>query len=207
MGEPDVWGLISDVHGNLPALDEALRVLEARGAARLAFLGDYLGRGDSDGCVRRIREVAEVAVLGNRDLDWQDRVAPQTRGWVLSLPRLAQAGDLLLAHGDARLTPDLSTAQIPRGFPRAWQTLVACGARVLAFGHSHFARTWRKGRAEDPPQAIDGAAVDLVDGYRYFVNVGTTGLPFPGKGGPSVARLDLAAGRLEHLPLGWWAPA
>ena len=43
----DVWGLISDVHGNYPALEEALRALGAAGARRLAFLGDYLGRGDS----------------------------------------------------------------------------------------------------------------------------------------------------------------
>jgi predicted phosphodiesterase len=206
-GGRDVWGLISDVHGNLPALEEAVQLLEARGATRLAFLGDYLGRGDSDGCVRRIRQLADVAVLGNRDLDWQDRVAPETRAWVLGLPRLAQAGDLLLAHGDARLTPDLSTAQIPRGFARAWQTLVARGAHVLAFGHSHFARTWRKGEPDQPLESIDGAVVDLTTDYHYFVNVGTTGLPFPGKGGPSVARLDLAAARVEHLPLGWWAPA
>src|SRR5215203_3669665 len=98
------WGLISDVHGNVPALDEALRRLAEAGADRFAFLGDYLGRGDSDGCVRRIREVAHLAVLGNRDLDWQDRVGAETRAWVLQLPRVAVDGQLVIAHGDARLT-------------------------------------------------------------------------------------------------------
>ena len=43
-----MWGLVSDVHGNLTALEEALDVLHGLGATRLAFLGDYLGRGDSD---------------------------------------------------------------------------------------------------------------------------------------------------------------
>jgi hypothetical protein len=151
--------------------------------------------------------VAEVAILGNRDLDWQARVAPETRAWVLGLPRQVQIGDLLLAHGDARLTPELSTAQIPRGFPRAWQALASRGARVLAFGHSHWARTWRKRQADDPPEALDAPAAELQPEYRYFVNVGTTGLPFPGKGGPSVARLDLSANCVEHLPLVWWEPA
>ena len=65
----EVWGLISDVHGNYPALESALRRLAEAGAGKLAFLGDYLGRGDSDGCVRRIREVADLAIVGNRDLD------------------------------------------------------------------------------------------------------------------------------------------
>src|SRR5688500_8831942 len=95
------WGLVSDVHGNLPALQEGLRLLSAAGAERLAFLGDYLGRGDSDACARQIREVADVAVVGNRDLDWQMRVGADTRDWVLSLPRVAVIGDLVVAHGDA----------------------------------------------------------------------------------------------------------
>jgi predicted phosphodiesterase len=203
----EVWGLISDVHGNLAALEEALRVLEGAGATRLAFLGDYLGRGDSDGCARCIRGVADVAVVGNRDLDWQDRVGAETKRWVLGLPRQAQVGGLVVAHGDARLTPEFSTAQIGRGFPRAFTALQAREARVLAFGHSHHARTWRKCAETDQPEVVAEASAALEPGWRYFVNVGTTGLPFPGKGGPSVARLDLAHGRLEHLRLAWWAPA
>src|SRR5262249_45403136 len=101
----EVWGLISDVHGNFAALELAIQRLCDAGANRLAFLGDYLGRGDSDRCVARIRELADLAIVGNRDLDWQDRVSSQTKAYVLSLPRTAQAGRLLLSHGDPRLTP------------------------------------------------------------------------------------------------------
>src|SRR6516164_11565179 len=90
--DADVWGLISDVHGNDAALDQALRVLADAGARKLAFLGDCLGRGDSDRCVATIREVADLVIVGNRDLDWQDRVLPTTKAYVLSLPRSAQAG-------------------------------------------------------------------------------------------------------------------
>src|SRR6516164_4314150 len=97
--DADVWGLISDVHGNDAALDQALRVLAEAGARKLAFLGDYLGRGESDRCVATIRQVADLAIVGNRDLDWQDRVSPASKAWVLSLPRTAQSGPLLLSHG------------------------------------------------------------------------------------------------------------
>jgi predicted phosphodiesterase len=194
---------VSDVHGNLPALDEALRVLEQAGARRLAFLGDYLGRGDSDACVARIRRVAEVAVLGNRDLDWQDRVAPATRDWVLTLPRVAAVGPLLMAHGDARLTRHLSTNQISRQFVDAWREMDVHGAQVLAFGHSHFARLWRKGSAAAAAELLADNPTQMEAGYRYFVNVGTTGLPFPGKGGPSVALVELDNGQLRQLPLNW----
>src|SRR6266851_4452181 len=122
-GKPAVWGLISDVHGNYPALEEALSRLADAGAQRLAFLGDYLGRGESDRCVERIRQVAEVAVVGNRDLDWQDRVSAASKAWVLGLPRVVSVGPLLLTHGDARLTPSLGTTQIGRDFRKAFAEL------------------------------------------------------------------------------------
>jgi predicted phosphodiesterase len=197
----EVWGLVSDVHGNLAALDEALRVLGAAGAQRLAFLGDYLGRGDSDSCVRRIRAVADVAIVGNRDLDWQDRVAPSSKAWVVGLPRTAYAGPILLSHGDPRLTPTLSTSQIGRDFPKAWQALDEHQRRIWAFGHSHHARVWRKAGPALTAELLASERAVLEPEYRYFVNVGTTGLPFPGKGGPSVALVDLAHGIVRQIPL------
>ena len=197
----DSWGLVSDVHGNYAALETALGLLSDAGARRLAFLGDYLGRGDSDRCVARIRGVADVAILGNRDLDWQERVSPETRDWVLQLPRSACAGPLLLSHGDARLTPALSTSQIGRDFARAWLELERAGRSLWAFGHSHNARVWRKPSAAAPAELVTGAEVPVEPEFRYFVNVGTTGLPFPGKGGPSVALIDLGRGVVRQLPL------
>jgi predicted phosphodiesterase len=198
---PTVWGLIADIHGNYPALEEALRILSAAGATQLAFLGDYLGRGDSDRCVQRIREVADVAIVGNRDLDWQDRVSAASKAWVLGLPRTACVGQLLMSHGDARLTTGLSTSQIGRDFPKPWQEMERVGAQVWAFGHSHHARTWRKADSAAPAEALPTALAYLEAGYRYFVNVGTTGLPFPGKGGPSVAIVDFDTARVRHIAL------
>jgi predicted phosphodiesterase len=196
-----VWGLISDVHGNLPALDRALHLLSDAGAQRLAFLGDYLGRGDSDGCVRLIRSVADVAIVGNRDLDWQDRVAPITRTWVLGLARTAQREGLLLSHGDARLTPALSTAQLTRDLQKPFVEMERTGTIVWAFGHSHFARTWRKLAADAPAESLGSVDVEMEAPFRYALNVGTTGLPFPGKGGPSVALVDFAQRTLRHIPI------
>ncbi len=202
-----MWGLISDVHGNLPALEAALSTLTIAGAQRLAFLGDYLGRGDSDQCVRRIRQVADVAIVGNRDLDWQERVSAESKAWVLGLPRVVSVGPLLLTHGDARLTPRLGTTQIARGFGRAFAEMERCGARVWAFGHSHHARLWRKASANDSTEQIGRDVAPIEEGFRYFLNVGTTGLPFGGKGGASVALVDFVRGEVRHLPLDRPAPA
>ncbi len=190
-----VWGLISDVHGNLLALEQALQVLTEQGATKFAFLGDYLGRGDSDACIARNERVADRAVVGNRDLDWQDRVSPETKAFVLSLPKIAQAGSLLVSHGDPRLTPALSTSQITKGFSRAFAEMHARKAQVWAFGHSHHARIWRNAE----PAKTDWTLIEQTN--KYCLNVGTTGLPFPGKGGPSVALVDFVRQEIRQIPL------
>jgi predicted phosphodiesterase len=196
-----VWGLISDVHGNYPALEQALAVLAAAGATRLALLGDYLGRGDADRCIQRIRAVADLAIVGNRDLDWQDRVSAEARAYVLQLPRTAQAGRLLLSHGDPRLTPPLSTSQIGRNFAKVWPELERRHAQVWAFGHSHHARLWRKRHASQEVELLHAPCAAIEGNASYCLNVGTTGLPFPGKGGPSVALVDFARDQIRHIAL------
>jgi hypothetical protein len=103
---------------------------------------------------------------------------------------------LLVSHGDPRLTPALSTSQISRGFVRVWPELERRHAQVWAFGHSHHARVWRNGA-----QVSRASRVDLDADALYCLNVGTTGLPFPGKGGPSVALVDLLHGQIRQLPL------
>ena len=197
----DVWGLISDVHGNYLALAQAITAVSAAGATKLAFLGDYLGRGDSERCVERIKEEAAIVIVGNRDLDWQDRVAPTTKAWVLGLPKLAQVGRLLVTHGDPRLTPALSTSEIGRDFVRAWRAMAAREASVWAFGHSHYARVWRKAGESVASELLRAETVDMRADGRYLVNVGATGLPFPGKGEPSVSVVDFARSEIKRLTL------
>lgn len=195
-----VWGLISDVHGNYAALQSALQVLEQTGADKLAFLGDYLGRGESDRCIDTIKAVADLAIVGNRDLDWQDRVSVASKAFVLQLPRTAQAGKLLLSHGDPRLTPALSTSQITRGFARVWPELEQREAQVWAFGHSHYARIWVN-RPQIGVQLVNADCIQMNPNNRYCVNVGTTGLPFPGKGGPNIAVVDFKNGVIRQIAL------
>jgi predicted phosphodiesterase len=60
--------LISDVHGNLTALEAVLADIEARGIRRIFNLGDYVGKGPrGQAVVDRCQEVCEVNILGNWD--------------------------------------------------------------------------------------------------------------------------------------------
>jgi hypothetical protein len=75
------------------------------------------------------------------------------------------------------------------------------GALVFAFGHSHHARIWRKVAQLAVAELLPSDSTDMQPDSRYMLNVGTTGLPFPGKGGPSVAVVDFETGRLRQLAL------
>ena len=139
------WGIVADIHGNLPNLERALAGFRERDAKRIAVLGDNLGRGDSDGCVALIKQVADISVLGNRDLDWQDRVGEAARVYVLQLPRIVQADGIAFAHGDARLTRDLSSDDIrtggfparPRSSPKRTPRSCSTGSETWRLPHDY----------------------------------------------------------------------
>lgn len=63
------YALISDIHGNLPALDAVLADVDARGAADAVYhLGDLVGYSSSPNeVVARLRERAIAGVAGNYD--------------------------------------------------------------------------------------------------------------------------------------------
>lgn len=97
--------LISDVHGNLTALEAVLADIDARGITRIFNLGDYVGKGPRGREVIDLcRERCEVHVQGNWDdflpaLEefgnavesealrwWRDQLAPGQGEWLRALP-------------------------------------------------------------------------------------------------------------------------
>ena len=94
--------LISDVHGNLSALEAVLADIEARGITRIFNLGDYVGKGPRGrAVVDRCRELCEVNILGNwddflpdpdREIDneslrwWKNELREDQWKWLRDLP-------------------------------------------------------------------------------------------------------------------------
>jgi diadenosine tetraphosphatase ApaH/serine/threonine PP2A family protein phosphatase len=102
MGSYERIALISDVHGNLTALEAVLDDIDARGIGRIFNLGDYVGKGPRGREVVEIcRERCEVNILGNwddflpdpaRTYDsealawWLAQVGPDKGSWLRGLP-------------------------------------------------------------------------------------------------------------------------
>src|SRR5256885_12728190 len=83
-------GLISDIHGNLLALDAVLDELNESGMDRLVCLGDVAAGPEPRATIERLREVGCPVVRGNWDT------------WVLEgvPPLQLQAGPKLRGQGD-----------------------------------------------------------------------------------------------------------
>ncbi|MBV1853632.1 metallophosphoesterase family protein [Catellatospora tritici] len=98
----DRIALISDVHGNLTALEAVLDDIDARGITRIFNLGDYVGKGPRGReVVDLCRERCEVNILGNwddflpdpsRTFDspalawWLGQLSPGQGEWLRALP-------------------------------------------------------------------------------------------------------------------------
>jgi protein phosphatase len=78
----DRIAIISDVHGNVTALEAVLTHIKEAGITRIFNLGDLVGKGPrSAEALDRCREVCEVVVQGNWDADIETAVGWPTADW------------------------------------------------------------------------------------------------------------------------------
>lgn len=123
--------IISDIHGNLEALQAVLADIDAQRVDSLFCLGDVVGYGPNPcECVKLVRERCDLVLLGNHDqgalfdpdgfnvgaerairwtraqLEQHDRIPRNAKDpladFLGELPRSHLDGDLLFVHGSAR---------------------------------------------------------------------------------------------------------
>ncbi|REJ07629.1 metallophosphoesterase [Microbacterium bovistercoris] len=180
----DRIALISDVHGNLSALEAVLDDIHARGIHRIFNLGDTAGKGPrGEAAVQRCREACAVNVRGNWDdflrfVPDQPDAGAALRWWhsELSADSLAWLGALPLSHdllmSGRRIRLFHASAESPH-------------VRV----HFHHTREEFSAMFENTEMTGDGPAPDVVgyadihdayiesEGGRTLFNVGSVGNP------------------------------
>jgi putative phosphoesterase len=178
-------GVVSDIHGNLPALEAVVEELEREQLDELVCLGDVaLGPQPSE-TLSRIRALGCPVVLGNWDawvLDgfpeakeepwrrfieqgewWARKLSLDDRAFIRSFVQQVElrvgAADVLGFHGSPSSYDDMILATTPH--EELLRLLDGCEQPVLLCGHSHL------------------QLVRVVEG-RLLVNPGSVGLPFRG---------------------------
>ena len=172
-----VYGILSDIHGNLEALSAVLAAIDERGVDRLVCLGDIVGyNANSNECVEIVRGRGIDSVAGNHDLISIGRLGFDrcaNRAFLAALePHRLYEGRWLAIHGGlddvqqyVRTTRQAqeNAVVLQRRFP----TVEAC-----FYGHTHEPRIFEV--REDEVRELPAAKVSwLQSGKLYFINSGS----------------------------------
>ena len=187
------YAVVSDVHSNIDSLDAVFAQLRDDDA--LLCLGDIVGYGPNPNeCVEKIRERATATVLGNHDvaaiddfglayfnpaareaMRWTQRVlTPENKAWLDSLGYEFRMPDFLLVHG-----APVNYFEYILDKPAAARAFAATDAPIIFIGHTHIAEvyTLRPDGAIEHAHLQQGGEVQLDEGSRYLINVGSVGQP------------------------------
>jgi diadenosine tetraphosphatase ApaH/serine/threonine PP2A family protein phosphatase len=188
--------ILSDIHGNLEALEAVLADIDRHGPASVACLGDFVGYGASPNeCVARLRPRLEAAVLGNHDAVACGRMRigsfnsdaataarwtaaaleEEHRAWLAGLPYEAEWRGIRLVHA----SPEEPEAwHYVLSAHEAEMELGAFAEPLCLIGHSHYPGVF-EGHAGRVRYLRD-PEVRMETGRRYIVNVGSVGQPRDG---------------------------
>jgi predicted phosphodiesterase len=218
------YGVISDVHGNVHALEAALRALDRASVDRVICPGDLVGYGPRPNeCVARIAALDAIAVAGNHDLmalgrlsteglgplpletlEWTRTVLDAAaREYLESLPATASTADgVVVAHGSL----DDPTEYVHDCEAGAEQLRLLrerdADAAVLVLGHTHRPLACSAAGAAAPE-----ADVELSGEAPWLLNAGSVGQSRERRPLARALVIDLGCGVATFLALEYDAEA
>jgi predicted phosphodiesterase len=202
--------VISDIHGNLAALESVLAALDADPVDAVWCLGDIVGYGPQPNeCCDLVRDRSSVTLCGNHDLAvrgtldlaefsgdaavaarWtQSVIEDDALEWLKGLLPLGEAEGVGLFHGSARdpvweyvLSDESAVA-----------TLLMTSEQLVLVGHSHVAlQIALRGTELEGGLAAAGCVLGLGEA-RWLLNPGSVGQPRDGNPDAAYLVVDLDA--------------
>jgi len=196
--------VLSDIHGNLEALEAVLADIAQQGVDHVICLGDIVGYGPNPcECVDRIMD-CHVCVLGNHDqgalfdpegfssgaeravfwtrkqLENPNDAEQNARRWrfLCGLPRLYRDGEFMFVHGSAR--NPLQEYVFPEDVhnPGKLDRIFSIIPRHCLQGHTHVPGVFTDDRRFLSPQQLNGNYA--FSAGKSMVNVGSVGQPRDG---------------------------
>ncbi len=212
-----IRAVVSDIHGNLEALETVLADIERRGITSVACLGDFVGYGAAPNqCIDLVRPRIETAVIGNHDLAaigrlklgyfnheaavaarWTDAtLTEENRLYLESLPYTVEWHGIKLVHASPLEPGEWNYVLSPAD---AEAEMEAYEQTVCLIGHSHYPGAFdHDGRHVTYSRLPE---VRLRDRHRYLVNVGSVGQPRDGDPRSAYLVVDEERRTLTHVRL------
>ncbi|MGS0744233.1 metallophosphoesterase family protein [Glaciimonas sp. GG7] len=190
--------VISDIHGNLAALEAVLADIQMRGVDLIVNLGDILS-GALQPCETADRLMAlnfptikgnherqvlsgDLSRMGPSDLYAYETIRPDQRQWIAALPTSLTFDDVLLVHGTptSDLEYFLETVTESGCRPATMAEIISragsANASLILCGHTHLPRSVR---LDDGRLIVNPGSVGLQAYYddHPFFHVMATGTP------------------------------
>ncbi len=192
--------VISDIHGNLEALEAVMKAIETDGVEYIVHLGDLVGyNANPRECLHMLQSKRVFSILGNHDhavlepdsaenfnvlafqaLTYSIRqLSHQDRHYLLSMPRTEVLWDrYLICHGspESLETYIMNIFQAKRTFNLLERHY--SGVRVCFYGHTHLQHLWvsdPRGKVVGPSSSCDSLSLEAE--YVYLINPGSVGQP------------------------------
>jgi diadenosine tetraphosphatase ApaH/serine/threonine PP2A family protein phosphatase len=193
-----IIALLSDIHGNLDALNACLKHASESGAGRYAFLGDLVGYGaEPQGVVETVARYAAdgaVAVKGNHDeavaktpsymnesvravTDWtRETLSGDAKSFLSSLPLCVREADLCFVHASAASPERWEYIDSPSA---ARRSIDAAQTAYTFSGHVHEQELYFEGARDRITvfRPLRGSPVPIRRHRRWLALVGSVGQP------------------------------
>ena len=198
--------IISDIHGNLEALESVLAHIKGQGITEIFCLGDVIGYGPRPcECLDTVIDHCKVSLLGNHDqgalfdpegfnsgaeraIFWtrdqlensktnRDRI-DERWDFLGALPRIHRDEEWLYVHGSAR--NPVNEYVFPEDIynQKKMEKLFSLITKGCFQGHTHVPGVFTENRNFVTPEETD--YVYPIDGNKFMVNVGSVGQPRDG---------------------------
>lgn len=212
------YGVISDIHSNLEALESVLKVCKEEAVESYLCVGDIVGyAANPSECLKIVKDLPGVIVAGNHDwgvsgkfnLEYFTPLTKEAVEWTigrLSRQEIGFLGELPLARTEENFTLVHGTLYNPGDFyylddaAKALSTFAVLDGEICFVGHTHRPRIF----IEESGHLVlgdlfsswlDGIPLELraIDYRRCIINIGSVGQPRDGDNRASFVIYDTEA--------------
>ncbi len=190
------YGIFSDIHGNLEALEAVLESFLKEKVDRCLHIGDIVGYGaDPSKCIKAIEKLSCVGVAGNHDWAASDLYDPvnfneaareavlwteavlswEEIGFLKSLELVFAENDFTLVHGTLESPGDFNYMFDRRD---ARSSFTCMRTRLCFIGHTHVPGIFMSSKGVVTYSRVQ--MLTLAPLAKYIINVGSVGQPRDG---------------------------
>jgi predicted phosphodiesterase len=211
------YALITDIHGNLEALEQVLKKIEVEACDKIICLGDVVGYGPfPNECVEQVRDKANSNIVGNHDsaaiamtdissfnenagkaIIWTRRqLTSANQHYLADLSLTWSEPGAFFVHASPKNPVEWRYIFLPDDVDDAFHSF---NQKVCFFGHTHIPVTYYFDSVHASYFSLNHTEIDLNETGRFLINVGSVGQPRDGNPQAAFGIYNSNTGIYRHL--------